>query len=56
LSEFDNGYKDRWSGELDQKPGSQEKERGQELKKQDAPKQKQPEKEKIIDKDRELSL
>ncbi|RJQ14441.1 conjugative relaxase [Candidatus Parcubacteria bacterium] len=56
LSEFDSGYKDRWSAEVDQKQGSQEKERGQDHQKQDAPKPKQPEKEKTIDRDRELSL
>lgn len=56
LPDFDDGYKDRWSADLDQKPGSQEKERSQELQKQDAPKDKQQEKEKDMDRGLELSL
>jgi len=56
LAELDSGYKDRWNAALDQNQEYQEKERGQDRQKEDDMRPKQPEKEKTIDKDKELSL
>jgi hypothetical protein len=55
-AELDSEYIDRWNAALDQNQESRERDRAQERQKEDGVKPSPPEKEKTIDKDKELSL